>query len=1334
MNGSAVDSCQAGAPGALELCNGIDDDCDGKTDLADPDIVRENCANQAGVCAGSKKTVCNGASGWQQCSDADYAASAAPYYAADDTSCDGRDNDCSGQADEGFVGTPVSCGNGVCAVTGNQVCVAGAIKVRIGQAVLDQCAPNAGAATNEVCDGLDNDCDGFVDAADPSLVKVNCEQQGGVCAGAQKAATLCVNGAWQACNSTTYSAHSQLYSSVDTTCNGVDNDCTGGTDDDYVAPLTACGVGRCAGTTGRMQCTNGQVADTCNPTANAVAELCNGQDDDCDGSTDETFQVGAACSVGQFACTSQGHFVCSGNGQGVVCDAQVINGTTESCDARDNDCDGATDEDFDLGASCTVGVGACARTGVRVCIINGAAGCSVTAGVGSVEICDGVDNDCNGRTDDGVCRLDTVISSGPDEVVSVSTAAFTFVDSVNPTNTHFECQFDGGAWFTCDGGVLVLNEVGDGAHTVLVRAVGPTGVVDDTPAYWSWEVDTTVPDTFVLAGPQNPSQSPEAAFVFGTNVANPSAWYCAVDPVGGAPSESEWSPCAATWTWASLTEGEHTVWVYVVNDLGIADTTPASYTWLIDTTAPGTSIISGPSAVSCEVGATFTFESPDDGEVASFRCRLDAAEWVPCGLGTITFAGLSDGRHLFSVAAVDANGNVDPTPAQFSWRVDTIAPNTSIDLKPQDPAQNSVATFAFSADEAGATFTCRLDAGPAGPCQSPVSFNGLADGSHTFSVYASDLGCKSDESPATYTWLVDTRFPDTAYLTTPPVLNGFDDPNSFTYEDPTAPANTTFECSLDGAAWTPCNGGSLQAGVLAIGQHTLSVKTCERLSDAVVQCDPTPAVYGWQVTASPCPLDREAPILGCIEGPVLECVAGGATFEVGALSPAASDDCAPLAVTTSHEGTAPLGVSPVVFSAVDGNGNASSCVTLVSVVDTQPPQITCPAAVELTAPADACGAVYDLGAAVAVDACFGTNVSSYSNAPAVFGVGETTVTYTALDASGNASTCTTKVVVLDKTPVALTCDSEVTRVAPASACAWTGTLTATATDNCAVDVTVVERSNTYNVGVQAVEFTARDDSGNTAACETTLTVVDETAPVVDCGTLTGPVPATVTVTATDACTAIAAVTGFTCTRIAADGVRTELADEDCAVSFEGAVLSIDARLESGELEVGYGVEASDPAGNRTTRECVVSLVADLDRDGLIDELDNCPSTANTDQADTDDDGLGDVCDVCPTVSDADQVDSDANGIGDACQDTDEDTILDLVDNCPVDANTAQLDFDHDGLGNECDPVDDEIVAGGSGSLGCAGVAGGGLGAMFGVVVLLAWRMRRARAARRSGLA
>jgi hypothetical protein len=104
------------------------------------------------------------------------------------------------------------------------------------------------------------------------------------------------------------------------------------------------------------------------------------------------------------------------------------------------------------------------------------------------------------------------------------------------------------------------------------------------------------------------------------------------------------------------------------------------------------------------------------------------------------------------------------------------------------------------------------------------------------------------------------------------------------------------------------------------------------------------------------------------------------------------------------------------------------------------------------------------------------------------------------------------------------------------------------------------------------------------------------------------------------------------------------------------------------------------------------------------------------------------------VSDADQVDSDANGIGDACQDTDEDTILDLVDNCPLDANTAQLDFDHDGLGNECDPVDDEIVAGGSGSLGCAGVAGGGLGAMFGVVVLLAWRMRRARAARRSGLA
>ena len=1322
VNGATVDTCESGDAG-VEICNGQDDDCDGLIDSADAGLVRENCANQLGVCQGAKKAVCNGAAGWSECTIADYAGHGAPNYATTDTSCDAKDNDCSGQVDEDFVGGPVACGAGVCAVSGVQVCAAGVVRVQIGGATYASCTPNAAAATSEVCDSLDNDCDGAVDAADASLALVACEQQSGACAGATKPRTLCVAGGWQPCNASTYAAHSAAYSASDTSCDGVDNDCGGGVDEDYEAPMTLCGVGGCTGTTGRLECVGGVAGDdTCDPYAAASAERCNGQDDDCDGSTDEEYAVGEPCSVGQYACTSAGQYLCSADGQGVVCDAPVINGAPERCNAEDDDCDGQVDEGFDLGASCAVGVGACAREGVRVCHPDGSAGCDAVAAMGSAEVCDTLDNDCDGLVDEGVCQLDTAITAGPDAVVAVSEAHFSFNDPLTPGATRFECQLDGGGWFDCDGGALTVSELGDGAHTLLVRAVGPTGVVDDTPAYWSWEVDTTAPDTFVLAGPQDPAQTPDADFVFGTTVAAPSAWYCALDPPAGAPTEADWAPCAATWSWSDLPDGEHTVWVYVVSELGVADTTPAQHTWVIDTTAPGTSIFDGPALVTCDGAATFAFGAPDDDNVTLFRCRLDDLDWAACPGGSAHYDGLADGLHTFAVASVDANGNADPTPAQATWTVDTVAPDTRIDLGPQDPAQTPSASFAFSANEPGATFACALDDAPLAPCTSPVRYEDLTDGTHTFSVVAADAGCMTDASPATLTWLIDTRFPDTAFVTTPPILNGHDDANDFTFEDPTDPELSAFSCALDGAAWAPCDDGALAAGVLEVGSHTLMVRSCLTIGETLVQCDPTPAVYTWQVTASPCPLDREAPALSCAADVVVECAAGGGVVDLEALAATATDACAPVEVHSDASAAVPLGTSPLVFEASDGNGNLASCITRVTVVDTAAPSLACPPDVTLSAPADACGLAYALAAPEVSDACYGASVSVFSNAPAVFGVGETVVALTALDGSGQTASCTTVVTVVDETPVTLECEPSVTRVAPADACAWSGALTATASDNCAVDVTVVDRTNTYAVGEQEVEFTAEDDSGNADSCTTVLTVVDETLPALSCGVLAGLPPATVTASATDACGAVAVVSGFTCVRVAADGTRTELADADCPVRTEGAALTIERGLAEGALELSYGVEATDPSGNRASAECQLVFDADADGDGAIDGADNCPATANADQRDGDDDGLGDACDVCPAAADPGQADVDADGVGDACQDRDTDGVLDLADNCPDVANADQGDYDEDGIGNACDSLDEDIAAVGGG--GCAGGPAGGALALALAALALAVRQRR----------
>src|SRR5204862_6038055 len=82
---------------------------------------------------------------------------------------------------------------------------------------------------------------------------------------------------------------------------------------------------------------------------------------------------------------------------------------------------------------------------------------------------------------------------------------------------------------------------------------------------------------------------------------------------------------------------------------------------------------------------------------------LDASAFAPC-VSPRSYSGLADGSHSFQVRATDPAGNTDPTPASYTWTVDTTPPDTTITAAPPARSTSSSASFSFTATEAGSTF------------------------------------------------------------------------------------------------------------------------------------------------------------------------------------------------------------------------------------------------------------------------------------------------------------------------------------------------------------------------------------------------------------------------------------------------------------------------------------------------------------------------------------------------------------------------------------------------------------------------------------------------------
>ena len=361
-------------PGAAEICNGLDDDCDNEID--------EDVAGAGEVCDTGGLGICS--RGLRQCVDARMQCISTEIEGEE--TCDGSDDDCDGRTDEGAPGAGVEC------LTDQEgACSEGTLVCRGGGLVCDPLeTPSA-----ERCNQRDDDCDGQTDEGNPGGGGSCDTRQAGICSLGEErcdgGAVICVN----------------LQMARDETCNGLDDDCDGNTDEPSPDSRPSCNTGSPgACNAGQLTCVDG--VDRCLAAVEPTNESCNGIDDDCDGRADEDWmaRIGQTCRVGTGACERAGVLACSGDGDDVACDVPVGAPVDERCNLLDDDCDGRVDESFELGVACAVGDGVCRRQGSTICADDGAdVACDAEAGEPGVETCNGLDDDCDAQFDEAFVDL-----------------------------------------------------------------------------------------------------------------------------------------------------------------------------------------------------------------------------------------------------------------------------------------------------------------------------------------------------------------------------------------------------------------------------------------------------------------------------------------------------------------------------------------------------------------------------------------------------------------------------------------------------------------------------------------------------------------------------------------------------------------------------------------------------------------------------------------------------------------------------------------------------------------------------------------------------------------
>ena len=316
--------------------------------------------------------------------------------------------------------------------------------------------------------------------------------------------------------------------------------------------------------------------------------------------------------------------------------------------------------------------------------------------------------------------------------------------------------------------------------------------------------------------------------------------------------------------------------------------------------APDTKVVSGVDGSANAVAndgitpsksITFVLSASIDGveaaDINNFECSVDGSSFSAC-TSPAQFSNLSEGAHILEVVSLDNSGKRDPSPASFTWTVDTEPPDTIIDsaidgnnrtLTDGSNTESISIAFTFSGtdtsieegEEVGIDhFECSVDGSSFSTCTSPVQYDNLSIGSHIVEIRTEDNAGNKDPSPSSFTWTVNTVQQDDNVVnnitSTPPivsdlpdtVINSTTDGSSNVINNETSTASSTirfefsttnvegldhFECSMDDSDFVPCTSPFIFP-ILPEGKHVFMV----RFVDVNGNMDESPATFVWDIT------------------------------------------------------------------------------------------------------------------------------------------------------------------------------------------------------------------------------------------------------------------------------------------------------------------------------------------------------------------------------------------------------------------------------------------------------------------------------------------------------